>query len=425
MPNLTIRDGGRERTHQIEGDSLTIGRASTNAVEIHDAKASKEHCRVECVGDRWKVVDLESKNGTRINGAYKNKAWLEHGDTIEIGRAQIRFGLEGAARTATAPSRATAPASRRQREREYEYEPEYEEERRPPPSRYARNKSTDRAIIASLVVLGCVIIFVIVSKVSSLLTRDDYNLGLLPEADNYIAKGQWNEALAYLRKNGDPDGNAWGRVERRIAEIDRRKAAFYKNRRNELAHTILSRLSRKVKAFNAGKQSATATDILKLIETLKTKYPDTENAARAKKTFDVWWDGKVPQRASDLLASGGRLRKDWRETIKRAREYEKKENFREARETIERFVTARESVLDREDLEYSREQRDENFHRIDLLADSYFRGRQGRAETLIKQKRYDRAIKIYQEIIEKFGIDVYVRKAQLEIQKIEALKPKR
>ena len=70
MPNLTVRDSGKNFIHQIEGELLSIGRGSTNTIEISDAKASKEHCRVERVGNRWKVVDLESKNGTRVNGDF-------------------------------------------------------------------------------------------------------------------------------------------------------------------------------------------------------------------------------------------------------------------------------------------------------------------------------------------------------------------
>ena len=91
MPNLKVSDGGKDFIHQIDGEVASIGRADTNTIEIDDAKASKEHCRVERVGNRWKMVDLESKNGTRVNGDYCNKAWLEHGDEIQIGKAIAAF----------------------------------------------------------------------------------------------------------------------------------------------------------------------------------------------------------------------------------------------------------------------------------------------------------------------------------------------
>jgi len=89
VPNLKIREEGKEQLHQIEGDTLVIGREPTTGLAIHDPKASKEHCRLERSGDRWRVVDLESKNGTRINGDYRNKSWLSHGDVIQIGTVEI------------------------------------------------------------------------------------------------------------------------------------------------------------------------------------------------------------------------------------------------------------------------------------------------------------------------------------------------
>ena len=61
---------------------------------------------------------------------------------------------------------------------------------------------------------------------------------------------------------------------------------------------------------------------------------------------------------------------------------------------------------------------------IDHLAASVYRGRERFARDLVKNKRFDQAIKAYREVIEKFGIDLYLRKAQREISRIEDLKKK-
>ena len=98
MPNLTIRENGSETVFQVSDKSATIGRGEHNDVRIEDPRASKEHCRIVEQDGRWKMVDLESHNGTRVNGDFRNKAWLDHGDTIRIGQSEIRFGLEGRSR---------------------------------------------------------------------------------------------------------------------------------------------------------------------------------------------------------------------------------------------------------------------------------------------------------------------------------------
>jgi hypothetical protein len=79
-------------------------------------------------------------------------------------------------------------------------------------------------------------------------------------------------------------------------------------------------------------------------------------------------------------------------------------------------------VLGAGDLETYEQLRDEEIETIDRLADSVYRGREAEAERLLKNKRYDDAIAAYQQVVEKFGIDAYVRKAQGEIAKIQKLK---
>ena len=57
------------------------------------------------------AIDLESKNGTRVNGHYRNQHWLSDGDTLAIGEAHVRFAAEGEPEGPPAGAATAAPAS--------------------------------------------------------------------------------------------------------------------------------------------------------------------------------------------------------------------------------------------------------------------------------------------------------------------------
>jgi hypothetical protein len=417
VPNLTIREGMKERLYKVERDVISIGRAATNTIVIQDAKSSKEHCRIERSGDRWKLVDLESKNGTQVNGEFCNKAWLEHGDTIQIGELTIRFGVEARRRVV----RKSPVAARGRGRRDAEVYDEEEGERRPVRRRYGRSP-TDWAILIGSVLAGGALIIFLVIKVGGSMQKDTHNETVLRYANRLMEQDKWQEALNYLQKHGDPEGNAYVKVKMRIDDLAARKDAFYAGRAQQLATQIVSKLTRRIRAYDAGVESARPEDILKLVERLKTEFADTEATKQVREMYRAWFAGKVPQRASDFLASGSKLRKDWEETLARAAEYEKDWRFREARETVVRFLTSREAILEAADLEEYRRLRDERLRGIDLKAQGIYYAQERRAGDLAKSKRYDQAIRLYQKVIDNFGIDLYVRKAATEIRKLEAAK---
>ncbi len=85
-------DGG-DRTVELTGDSVTVGREATNGIVLDkEAKASRRHCQVVAIsGGAFEVSDLKSTNGTRVNGEAIERRRLRHGDTIEVGLTKIRF----------------------------------------------------------------------------------------------------------------------------------------------------------------------------------------------------------------------------------------------------------------------------------------------------------------------------------------------
>jgi len=87
-------------------EAVILGRLDTNDIPIHDAKSSREHAKIYKQGGKFSVVDLNSSNGTFVNGQQITKQVLEHGDQISIGMVVMEFEDEEAeALKAAAPQR--------------------------------------------------------------------------------------------------------------------------------------------------------------------------------------------------------------------------------------------------------------------------------------------------------------------------------
>ena len=87
----TTTDGEPEKTFRIlPGVARTIGR-STGADFILDAAlVSRVHCQLVALGDgALEVRDLESTNGTYVNGNRIEKALLTPGDKVQVGRVEL------------------------------------------------------------------------------------------------------------------------------------------------------------------------------------------------------------------------------------------------------------------------------------------------------------------------------------------------
>lgn len=71
----------------LRGDRITIGRAADNAVVIPRPDVSRHHARLERSGRDWRAIDLDSRNGTWVNGRRVREARLALGDEIAFGAA--------------------------------------------------------------------------------------------------------------------------------------------------------------------------------------------------------------------------------------------------------------------------------------------------------------------------------------------------
>jgi len=75
------------------GVSIALGRREDNDVIINDPAVSGHHAKIESVGSRFVLIDLQSSNGTFVNEQLVNLHWLNHGDVITIGEHILGFEL--------------------------------------------------------------------------------------------------------------------------------------------------------------------------------------------------------------------------------------------------------------------------------------------------------------------------------------------
>ena len=87
-------DGVVIKEVQITKDKTTLGRRPYNDIVIDNLAVSGEHAVLQMVGADVFIEDLNSTNGTYINGKAVKKQLLSHNDTVEIGKYKIKFLVE-------------------------------------------------------------------------------------------------------------------------------------------------------------------------------------------------------------------------------------------------------------------------------------------------------------------------------------------
>ena len=84
-------DGVVIKEVQITKDKTTLGRRPYNDMVIDNLAVSGEHAVLQMVGNDVFIEDLNSTNGTYINGKAIKKQLLAHNDTVEIGKYKIKY----------------------------------------------------------------------------------------------------------------------------------------------------------------------------------------------------------------------------------------------------------------------------------------------------------------------------------------------
>jgi pSer/pThr/pTyr-binding forkhead associated (FHA) protein len=108
---VILTQGMTGRAHELNVDRTTIGRVEDNTFQITDPSVSSHHCEVHLRGGEVLIRDLNSTNGTYINGAQITESVLKPGQTLRLGQIELKLEAEGSASTAAAPVGPAAPAA--------------------------------------------------------------------------------------------------------------------------------------------------------------------------------------------------------------------------------------------------------------------------------------------------------------------------
>ncbi len=95
MTRITLRvlDGAdRGTVYENLEVPITIGREEGNSVQLNDERISRFHIKIQEDQDKLVLTDLESTNGTRVNGEDTQLRILRYGDVVSVGRSVLLFG---------------------------------------------------------------------------------------------------------------------------------------------------------------------------------------------------------------------------------------------------------------------------------------------------------------------------------------------
>ena len=95
MSQVTIRllDGSdRGRVYENLEPPITVGREEGNSIQLNDERISRFHLKIQRDHDKMVLTDLQSTNGTKVNGEDVQLRILRYGDMISVGRSVLLIG---------------------------------------------------------------------------------------------------------------------------------------------------------------------------------------------------------------------------------------------------------------------------------------------------------------------------------------------
>lgn len=101
---VLLSQGLTGQTHELKVDKTTIGRVDDNTFPIVEPSVSSHHCEILLQGAEVVVRDLNSTNGTFINGDKIAESVLKPGQILRLGQIEMRLETD----TATAPAPAAS-----------------------------------------------------------------------------------------------------------------------------------------------------------------------------------------------------------------------------------------------------------------------------------------------------------------------------
>ena len=117
MPKIVVlSEGLTGRSIDLKVDKTTVGRLEDNAFQISEQSVSSHHCELLLKGSDVIVRDLNSTNGTYINGEKISEKVLKPGQILRLGNVEARLETDGVAAGATPTSAAAAAAAEKRKQ---------------------------------------------------------------------------------------------------------------------------------------------------------------------------------------------------------------------------------------------------------------------------------------------------------------------
>lgn len=92
MPFVEAKTPKGLKRLELEVEQITVGRLPENTLHLDDDEGlSRRHCVVEPYEGGWRVRDLGSRNGTKLNGQRVSESALANGDVVKAGSIELRF----------------------------------------------------------------------------------------------------------------------------------------------------------------------------------------------------------------------------------------------------------------------------------------------------------------------------------------------
>jgi pSer/pThr/pTyr-binding forkhead associated (FHA) protein len=92
---VILNQGMTGRVHELNVERTTIGRVEDNTFQIADPSVSSHHCEVYFRGSEIVIKDLNSTNGSYINGEKITETVLKPGQTLRLGQIELKLEAEG------------------------------------------------------------------------------------------------------------------------------------------------------------------------------------------------------------------------------------------------------------------------------------------------------------------------------------------
>jgi len=88
---VLLSEGFTGRSHELKVEKTTIGRVDDNTFPVPEASVSSHHCEILLKGNDVVIKDLNSTNGTFINGEQVTESVLKPGQILRVGKIEMRL----------------------------------------------------------------------------------------------------------------------------------------------------------------------------------------------------------------------------------------------------------------------------------------------------------------------------------------------